>query len=81
MDAAAKVSAAFDIPIEATVVGLGQTANDVLGKWTRSREIEDSGCLLVRPDRFVAWRCERSVDDPTTTLTAVLAQILDRPTP
>ena len=62
--AAAKVGAELDVPIDAVPVGLGQRDNDVLGAWTRAREVADRGCVLVRPDRFVAWRCEGAVADP-----------------
>jgi 2,4-dichlorophenol 6-monooxygenase len=57
-------------------VGLGQTNNDVLGKWTRMRQIDGAGCLLVRPDRFIAWRCPGRVADPAGELEAVVKNIL-----
>ena len=78
-DAAPKVSADLDVRIDVAQVGLGQVANDVLGAWTRLREIGDGGCLLVRPDRFVAWRCPNEVADPTASLREVMARVLDRP--
>ena len=53
-----------NVPIDAVAVGLGQADNDVLGAWTRAREITDGGCVLVRPDRFVAWRSAGAVDGP-----------------
>ena len=77
--AAANVGAELNVPIDAVCVGLGQPANDALGAWTRAREITDGGCVLVRPDRFVAWRSAGTVTNPTSTLREVMAQILDRP--
>ncbi len=77
--AAAKVSAELDVPIDVVQVGLGQNDNDVLGSWTRTREVADGGCLLVRPDRFVAWRSEGELREPTPTLLKVMSHILDRP--
>ncbi len=50
----------------------------MLGTWTRAREIADGGCVLVRPDRFVAWRSHDLVDDPVGALRAAMDQILDR---
>jgi 2,4-dichlorophenol 6-monooxygenase len=78
-DAARKVAADLDVRIDVAQVGLGQVVNDVLGAWTRLREIGDGGCLLVRPDRFVAWRCPTEVADPTAALRAAMARVLDRP--
>jgi 2,4-dichlorophenol 6-monooxygenase len=41
------------------------------------REIEDHGCLLVRPDRFIAWRAHSRVSDPTKALMSVMREILN----
>ncbi|KAH7351470.1 FAD binding domain-containing protein [Pyrenochaeta sp. MPI-SDFR-AT-0127] len=35
---------------------------DVYMDWIKKREIEDDGCLLVRPDRTIAWRCIKLQD-------------------
>ncbi len=43
-----------------------------------AREVADDGCVLVRPDRFVAWRSAGAVDDPTSALSDVMHTILDR---
>jgi 2,4-dichlorophenol 6-monooxygenase len=29
---------------------------DAHGEWARLREIAEDGCLLVRPDGYIAWR-------------------------
>jgi 2,4-dichlorophenol 6-monooxygenase len=78
VDAAARVAEETGVPIEAAVVGLGQRNDDVLGKWTRVREVSDRGCVLVRPDRFVAWRSADADRDPTGELRRVMHHILDR---
>lgn len=75
-EAAAAVSAEKGVCIEPVCVGLGQACNDVLGRWSRVREIDDDGCLLVRPDRIVAWRCPRSVSDPTLALREAVTKLL-----
>jgi 2,4-dichlorophenol 6-monooxygenase len=77
-DAAAHVSRETGVSIEPAVVGLGQLNNDVLGAWSRMREIADDGCLLVRPDRIVAWRSPRGVSDPAKALRAAVTTILGR---
>ncbi|MET9793793.1 hypothetical protein [Streptomyces canus] len=48
-------------------IGMSAEYDDVLGQWTRIREFDD-GCLLVRPDRHVAWRSRDAVDDPARRL-------------
>jgi 2,4-dichlorophenol 6-monooxygenase len=77
-DAAALVSAETGVEIRPLRVALGQEHNDVLGTWTRMREVADAGCVLVRPDRFVAWRSAGPVDDAAAALGDVMHTILDR---
>jgi 2,4-dichlorophenol 6-monooxygenase len=55
-----------------------QANDDVSGDWARRREIDDRGCILVRPDRFVAWRSHDLPQDPVQALRSVLSEILDR---
>ncbi len=43
------------------------------------RVIGPEGALLVRPDRFVAWRNTGSSQDPAVELASALTQILARP--
>ena len=74
--AAASVSRATGIAIEPVTVGLGQTNNDVLGEWMNRREISDRGCLLVRPDRIVAWRSHDMTEDPAGALQAAVRSVL-----
>jgi 2,4-dichlorophenol 6-monooxygenase len=45
----------FDISLRTVHIGSGQ-ARDVYGEWHRTSGIEESGCLLVRPDGYIAWR-------------------------
>ena len=78
LDAAGKVGAELGVPIEGVAVSLGLETNDVYGDWMRRREVGDRGCLLVRPDRIVAWRSFDPVDDPTDTLRRVMTRLLGR---
>jgi 2,4-dichlorophenol 6-monooxygenase len=77
-DAAAQVSREIDVSIASVAVGLGQLNNDVIGAWSRTREIADDGCLLLRPDRIIAWRCPGGVSDPAGALRAAVTKILGR---
>ena len=77
-DAAAAVSRETGVRVEPVAVGLGQLNNDVLGAWSRRREIADDGCLLLRPDRIIAWRGPRGVSDPAGALREAVTKILGR---
>ncbi len=76
--AAADISKATGIPIEVYAIGFGLDYQDVYRDWQDRRGVQDSGCVLVRPDRFVAWRSDSLVPDCKEKLSAVLNQILSR---
>lgn len=76
--AADTISREFGIPLRALRIGHGGEAEDVYGRWTEQREIEDHGCVLVRPDRFVAYRAEKLHADPVAELRRVFTAILGR---
>jgi 2,4-dichlorophenol 6-monooxygenase len=40
--------------------------------------VSDQGCLLVRPDRFIAWRSHDLPSDPVAALREVMRSILGR---
>lgn len=52
--------------------------DDVYGDWARIRGVEDSGALLVRPDRVVAWREPGRQADAAEALRGVLDAVLAR---
>jgi 2,4-dichlorophenol 6-monooxygenase len=76
LDAAAKVSAELGVEVAGVRVSLGLDINDVYGDWIRRREIGDKGCVLVRPDRIVAWRSPAAVEEPQKALREVMSRIL-----
>jgi 2,4-dichlorophenol 6-monooxygenase len=76
--AASVVSEQLGVEVRSFQVALGQPDNDVYGHWTRLREVTDRGCVLIRPDRFVAWRSDDLPDDPTAALATAMTRILDR---
>jgi len=60
-EAARAIASEQNIPLEAFTVGT--TAgdwNDVRNVWAELREHGPAGAILVRPDRFVAWRSQGS---------------------
>lgn len=80
--AAAQVQKNLDVPLQVISIGGPDCdAQDVYGRWQQLSEISDSGALLVRPDRHVAWRIAEidSCTQPAQTLEQVLQQILALP--
>ncbi|MGW9438623.1 FAD-dependent monooxygenase [Streptomyces sp. NPDC055607] len=80
IEAAGEAAADLGVDIAAYQIGYQQPYADVLGEWSRLREVTEHGCLLVRPDRHIAWRSHDLVTDPATTLRTVLKRILARDT-
>jgi 2,4-dichlorophenol 6-monooxygenase len=78
-EAAARLAASSRIPLD--VVRIGHLDSDYLDprcRWARLRQIGTDGAILVRPDRFVAWRSIGSSPDPDTDLAAALSRVLGR---
>jgi hypothetical protein len=64
--AAAAVSKEVQVEIQEHSIGFGQDWVDVYSDWERLRGVNESGAILVRPDRFVAWRCQDVLGDEKT---------------
>ena len=77
-EAAATVSTELGIGLEAVVIGPGREVTDLYDDWSRLREVEESGALLVRPDKHIGWRSAVLPDDPERALRAALTRILGR---
>ena len=58
------------------MIGPRQPYVDHVGDWARASEITDTGCLLIRPDHHVAWRCVELVEEPEAELERVLSMVL-----
>jgi hypothetical protein len=76
--AAASASKALGIEIRAYSIGWRQDYEDVYFDWSQRREVQEDGCVLVRPDRFVAWRSKGMIKEPEEKLLHVLETILGR---
>ncbi len=74
--AAEKTAADLGVRLSTRSVGYRQLYDDVCGDWGRISGIDDGGCLLVRPDRHIAWRSAQLPDDPAAELRRVLRQVL-----
>ena len=75
-DAARAVAEATGVEIACFVIGPGRGVTDLYDDWARAREVEESGCVLVRPDGHVAWRRATVAEDCTSELQRALGQIL-----
>lgn len=76
--AARKISKVTGIPINVYGIGFGLDFVDVYRDWHAKRGVEEDGCVLIRPDRFVAWRSLTMVPDCERNLMNVLDHILCR---
>jgi putative polyketide hydroxylase len=77
-EAAAKASAALNIPITVQLIGAQGDVVDIDGQWAATTGLPRDGALLVRPDDFVGWRAETAGPDPASDLSHALSVILCR---
>lgn len=71
------LSASLGVEVATVTIGpSGCDAMDIYADWYRACEVEEDGCILVRPDHHVAWRAATLSDNATADLTAVLKQVL-----
>ncbi|KAK0704653.1 FAD binding domain-containing protein [Lasiosphaeris hirsuta] len=65
-EAAQTVSDMLGVTIKAYSIGFRQDWEDVYLQWGDLRSVEESGAVLVRPDRVVAWRAQDLSPDGST---------------
>ena len=75
-----KIASKSGLPIAARVIGPGADAEDVYGDWARLRETNEDGCLLVRPDQYVAFRAANAASNATAVLEDALSRVLGHQT-
>ncbi|RDW75999.1 hypothetical protein BP5796_06820 [Coleophoma crateriformis] len=78
-EAAKVVGSEIHIQVNAVSIGFRQDLEDIYGDWEKVRSVEEDGCILVRPDRFIAWRA-RSSGDEVERLRTVFESVLGRTT-
>jgi hypothetical protein len=79
-DAARELAAETGLPLDA--LRIGHSEGDLFDPrllWTRHRGIQRDGAILVRPDRYVAWRQVTAADGPRAALADALGLVLARP--
>ena len=74
--AAEQVAKELDIDLAIEQVAVRGDNDDVWNHWTKLRDIDDSGALLVRPDRHIAWRVPTAPEQPLETLRSTLRSVL-----
>ncbi|RDW75788.1 hypothetical protein BP5796_06609 [Coleophoma crateriformis] len=77
-DASKAAATELGVEIRSYSIGWKQDYEDVYSDWVRRREISESGCVLVRPDRFVAWRSAEMISSPEAKLLQVMKSVLGR---
>ena len=76
---AAQALAAAGQPVDALRIGhVEGDLFDARSLWARHRGISSEGAVLVRPDRFVAWRSPGAASDPEAELGSALDAVLAR---
>ena len=79
-EAARQLAAEAGVPLDALRIGhLDGDLYDPRCTWLRHRQIASDGAVLVRPDRFIAWRGATASEDARGALANALSQILARP--
>ena len=79
-DAARQLAGETGLPLDAIRIGhIDGDLYDPRCAWVRHREIQSDGAILVRPDRFIAWRAPTAADEPRAELAAAFERILARP--
>ena len=79
-EAARELADEAGLPLDAVRIGhLDGDLFDPRSMWASRREIEPNGAILVRPDRFVAWRSISGSEAPREELSDALGRILARP--
>jgi 2,4-dichlorophenol 6-monooxygenase len=80
-NAAEKVSAELGVAVEAVVIGPGRAITDLYYDWAKVREVDESGAVLIRPDKHVAWRAMTMPADPPAALRTAVTAVLGRKNP
>ena len=66
--AAAEAAAKTGLRIDVVVISARAEYRDVGGTWSRLRQIDASGAVLVRPDARVAWQSQGMSAGPADSL-------------
>ena len=76
--AAAGVSKVLGVEIKVWAIGWALDYEDVYWDYAKNREVGEDGCVLVRPDRFVAWRAMGMVEGCDEKLLGVMWHVFGK---
>ncbi|MCT7353142.1 FAD-dependent monooxygenase [Streptomyces sp. 15-116A] len=79
--AAKQVAKELGAPLDSYRIGHGpeaELAPEGDQDWSAAHGVSTDGAVLVRPDGFVAWRCEYRTPDPLRTLREAVQTVLSR---
>lgn len=76
-DAALAVQKDLGVNVKVVSIGYGLEWEDIYLDWTDKCGVEEDGCVLVRPDYFVAWRAQESGSE-AERLGRVMRKVLGR---
>lgn len=75
--AATELGERLNLPLDVLRIGhVTGDYQDPRSTWIAQRGVTASGAVLVRPDRFIAWRSHDAVQDPGAELTEVFTRVL-----
>jgi 2,4-dichlorophenol 6-monooxygenase len=77
--AADAVTRKLGVPLDVVTIGpAGSDAQDVYADWYRASEVEEDGCVLVRPDMYIGWRAREAMAQASDVLLEVFGKLLGR---
>lgn len=74
--AAKAVAERTGVEVSVVSIGPGLDYEDLYGNWRTLSGIDEDGCILVRPDLHVGWRCTTLHAEPLEALQTAMEQIL-----
>jgi 2,4-dichlorophenol 6-monooxygenase len=81
IEAAKRIAGEIGLGLATAIIGPDRDVEDLHGEWANIREIDEAGCLLVRPDMQIAFRAKHvaaSAQDAEAQLGAAFNRILGR---
>ncbi len=77
--AAESVSEQLGVSVTTVVIGPGREITDLYFDWAAVREVDESGAILVRPDKHIAWRAMVLPSEPEAALRQAMTAVLCLP--